>query len=317
MGSNAGFRIRLRARIGKAFSIEHKSIKFEVLGHEVDVSSQIAEQSLSETRWLIFRAGPFDTEGAAYDYGWELRRRLNIAAAASYLGIDTGDDKPTGWINPDFAREQGLIGIDDRLYPNVHGLIVCPDDGRNRFANAHAEATMRTDPAQMIGAMTDLDCDIPQLSTSTAISLQLFNTALMVPDHLAQIVLTVASVEQLGRKERWAGEQVQFIKQLAQEARSGAAADEEVAAAIEKITRVGVLESTRRVLRRLDLENLIRAWSDLYGKRSKLFHEGSMGSTYEVAELAWEAVRLSGKIVLRAVEQEGVELPRAATVHYA
>ena len=58
-------------------------------------------------------------------------------------------------------------------------------------------------------------------------------------------------------------------------------------------------------------------WEDVYGRRSGLFHGGASDDrNTDVFELAADAMKVCGRIVLSTAKQEGAGLPAAAQLHF-
>jgi hypothetical protein len=152
MADTTGFRIRLRVRIAKGLTTEATSLHFIMANKDVTITSQNKEEPLSKAKWIVLNASGFSTEEAARHFGTRLRSILQLAALSSRLGVDPGEDKPTSWVNEDFARSIGLIKEHERIAPNVHGLAILPDDDNTRFPVMNAQATVTADPEHFLSA---------------------------------------------------------------------------------------------------------------------------------------------------------------------
>ena len=119
-------------------------------GREIEIKSQNKEEKLREAKWLVFSAGGFDSEEEARIFGEKLRTIVSIVGICARLGIDVGNDGASSSVNEEFARSIGLIQPQERIHPNVHGLMVIPDDGLSRIATINAEAIVTSDPAQIV-----------------------------------------------------------------------------------------------------------------------------------------------------------------------
>jgi hypothetical protein len=136
----SGFRIRLRVRVAKGLTSEATSLNVKVMDKDITLTSQKREEPLNKAKWIVLGARGFPTEDAARHFGARLRSILQLAALSSRLGVDVGEDKPTSWVNENFARKIGLLKATERLAPNVHGLLILPDDDNTRFPIIDAEA---------------------------------------------------------------------------------------------------------------------------------------------------------------------------------
>ena len=73
----------------------------------------------------------FETEDQARVFGEELRRATHLAGLCNRLGVDArdpGEDRTVSWLNPEVF---GRMNPEKRLAPDVHGIVVLPDDGKN------------------------------------------------------------------------------------------------------------------------------------------------------------------------------------------
>jgi len=85
-------------------------------------------------------------------------------------------------MSEEFARSTGLIRPHERLHPNVHGLAILPDDDLTRFPLVRIEATVRADPAQFEGALTELAAGQRVQLSVAAEGVRLLNLALLNPN---------------------------------------------------------------------------------------------------------------------------------------
>jgi hypothetical protein len=148
-----GFRVRLRVRIAKALTSEDSSLNVMVMNKNITITSQKKDEPLCKSKWIVLVARGFLTEEAAQQFGTRLRSILQLAALSARLGVDVGEDKPTAWVNEDYARSIGLIKHNERIVPNVHGLLILPDDDKIRFPVIDADATVTADPEHLTSAL--------------------------------------------------------------------------------------------------------------------------------------------------------------------
>jgi hypothetical protein len=237
------------------------------------------------------------------------------------LGVDVGFDRPTGYINEEFARAKGLVEPHQRIHPNVHGLLVIPDDDNNRFPLIRIEATVRADPDQFSNALIELAAQIPIKLSPAEEGARVLNLALINPEPLAQVTLALSAIEALGQSESWTPQQHNLIESLAVQVESGGSVSNveqrEVADAIRRsLHKIGLRQGVTRVLKRLQMQHLRNEWDRIYGLRSGEIHGTKRLTQSELAQLAFDAVTLCGKIVLAAAKRDGVVLPRIASTHF-
>jgi hypothetical protein len=111
-----------------------------------------------------------------------------------------------------------------------------------------------------------------------------------------------------------------LLAQLAAQAETSTSAPDaertEVAAALRRLHRVGLLQGVMRVLDTLGLHHLRKDWRRLYNARSNLFHGTVQLAEHEIAELATSAMTLCGRIILTLAERDGVTLPSVTDMHF-
>lgn len=316
-----GFRVRYRVRIGKALNSEAVSQTLVVAGRNVTIKSQEKGQRLWDTTWLILDARGFDVEREARDFGEQLGVIVQIAALSCNLGVDVGRSEPDCFINEDLLRKIGRIKDHERVKPNIHGLIVIPDDEDTLFPLVKAQIEVTKDPAQLIDAMSELANRVPLEMNEAAPCVRLLNLALMSTEPLSQIVLAFSAVEALGQNEKWTAGQAELLKQLAKQVEQGASGDDEEASEVAEalrrsLHRIGLRQGVKRVLSSLDLSHLVPEWDRLYPQRSGVFH-GTAGLTQkEMNRLANEIVKLAGTIILALIQRSGIKLPSVASKHF-
>jgi hypothetical protein len=151
--------------------------------------------------------------------------------------------------------------------------------------------------------------------------LRLLNLALMTSEPLAQMVLAISAVEELGQNEKWSEAQLALIKQLAAiaDASGDLSADQggEVAKSIRGgLFRLSLRQGVMRLLSHLQLDHLRNEWDQLYGVRSGLFHGTARLSDSEINQAALDSITLCGRIILAMVAKEGTKVPSIAATHF-
>jgi hypothetical protein len=322
MADATGFRIRLRVRIPKSFTTESTSLHVAVANKDVTITGQERDEPLNKAKWIVLIACGFSTEQAATSFGNRLRSIVQLAALSSRLGADVGEDKPSGWVNEDFARSIGLIKEHERIAANIHGLAILPDDDNTRIPIIKIEGTVTADPEQFASALKEIgDSDHSNLG-GAANGVRLINLALMASEPLAQMVLALSAVEELGQCEEWSDCQKSLIEYLASvaETSEGGTADEraEITQAIRNgLFRLSLRQGVMRLLSRLGLGQQRKEWDRLYGIRSGLFHGIAHLSNEEINAAAQDTLTLCGAIILTAVASENIQIPSVAAKHFS
>lgn len=320
MSENEKFRARLRVRLGKALTSDDPVLVAKIGGREVEIKSQTKDETLRNAKWVVFTAGGFESEAAAQAFGEQLRTIAGIVGICTRLGIDVGEDKPTTWINEEWARSIGLIREEERIHPNVHGLMVFPDDGLSRIAATSMQGVVTADPTQLLKAAENLGETLPIALSIAEAGVRILNLALMSAEPLTQVVLSISVVEALGQDENWTENQRSILKRLADNLEIGDNVNpesQEIADALRRsVHRIGLRQGVLRVLARLKLEHLKKEWDRLYAMRSGVFHGTQHLTEPEMNQLAQDSITLCGKIVIALLSQEGIEVPAIAETHF-
>jgi hypothetical protein len=214
----------------------------------VIITSQNKDEPLNKAKWIILTAGGFATEIAAQHFGDRLRSILLLAAFSSRLGVDVGEDRPTCWVREEFARSIGFLKDHERLAPNIHGLIIIPDDDKTRFPIVNAQGIVTSDPHQLLSALRELG-EAENIDMGTAdVAIRILNQALMTSEPLAQMVLAFSTVEELSQnKKSWYQNQLVLREELALAAeRSSIGTDTERNELAQAIRTVYPYPRTRR-----------------------------------------------------------------------
>jgi hypothetical protein len=321
MAEESGFRVRLRVRIAKGLTTDETSLVVVVANKNVAITSQNKNEPLSKAKWIVLNVRGFTTEAEAQHFGTRLCAILQLAALSSRLGVDAGDNTPSSWVDEQFARSQGLIKEHERLAPNIHGLAILADDDSIRFPLMDVQATVTANPEHFASALRELG-DGSDIDLGVAANgVRLLNLALMTTEPLAQMVLALSAIEELGQNQKWSEAQMALIKQLAAaaEASSEVTAEQgaEVAKAIETgVFRLSLRQGVMRLLSSLYLDHLRKEWDRLYSIRSGIFHGTARLTDAQLSQAALDTITLCGRIILAIVAKEGQKVPSIAATHF-
>jgi hypothetical protein len=322
MVEQSGFRIRLRVRIAKALTTEVTSLSVVVANKEVTITSQDREQPLSQAKWIVLGVRGFTAEKEAEEFGTRLCSILQLAALSSRLGVDAGENKPTGWVREDFARSSGWIKEHERIAPNIHGLAILPDDDYTRIPIMDIRGTVTADPEQFMSALRESGESGDISLGAAANGVRLINLALMTSEPLAQMVLALSAVEELGQNQKWGEAQIALIEQLADAADASAEVTAEERTEVARAIRSGLFplslrQGVVRLLLGLNLDHLRKEWDRLYSIRSGLFHGTARLSAPEINQAALDTITLCGRIILAIVAKDGARVPSIAATHFS
>ena len=335
MESRTGYRLWLKLRVGKTLGTEEAALTASVAGREVVIESDRGSKPLKEATWLLIGCRGFEAEDDARDFGEKLRRAAHMAGLCARVGVDAGDpgeDRTVSWFNPEVLRESGALDPDTRLGPDIHGLLVLPDDGNTVFLRTGPSTlSVRSNADNFVRALQDAlpESDAPAGdSPSIRRAVRVLNMAEMNTDPIAKIVLAVSTVEGLATDAPWTDAQKGLIESAAawlERTHGDGEEVDQIAKAIRRIRPESIRQRIRKMLDSNDLSDLWRDWDALYGKRSRLFHGGrkdggeQRGEHLEESELhalGQDALTLCGRIVLSMAKRERIPVPDRASVHF-
>ena len=311
---------RVQVKIGHRFHKDAESLTATVLGRPVSIKSRFGP--ISDTDWIVVEACGFLSESEACQFGERLRLLVTIAGLCSHLGIDAGRDATLGQFSEHALKKMGFED-DFRVPPEIHGVLVLPDDGKSQFIYASASLSVTSDPGQLLEAVEQLSdnsasFDAAKYPESLINSLRLLNLAMIADDRRAKIVLAIAAVEGLIRDEKWSDRQRRWLADTVATLQEEDDDDlREIADALERMYRVSLRQGAFRLLEENGLEDYKPRWDDVYGKRSGLFHGTLVLDRHETHRLANDTVKLCVTIVLTILRNRGVVLPQIATIHFS
>ena len=335
MANQLRYRLRLKLRTGKRLSSEEASLTATIAGRTVTIGSEGKAQPLSKATWLVLGCRGFETEERARQFGEALRRAVHLAGLSARVGVDAGDpgeDRTLTWFNPEaihpeIRREHPEI----RFGPDVHGIVVLPDDGNTVFMSGSAQAEALSNAEYFLQALEDAlpESDpAPRGSPAVRRAIRLLNLAEMNKDPIARAVLAISTVEGLAVDLPWTERQRKLIDEAVtwlQATHGDQDGAEQVIEAIRRVRMESIRQRIRRLLETNGLSSHWQAWDSLYARRSRLLHDRSSaggearGDQLEQTELhrfGQEATTLCAKIVLSIAKRSGLPVPGLAKVHF-
>ncbi len=305
------FGARLRFRTTKGLRTPTATITFQVDGHAVTLASTDGKQ-LREGGWYSLTASGFKDWSEAKGFGDRLRTALQIASIRRMLGVDVGSGRATSSLGPafyDHLAEQGRF-----VRPNIHGLDVFEDRPGTTWHNGSLGGSVSTNAAGIVDDLAMLAGKVSSEEPAKFNAIRLLNEALVAVEASAKLTLAIAAVEMLAQGEKWKVAQKKAIKRLLQTLESDDTLSpeerEELAIAVKRIYKAGVMLGFRRLLDRLKLNELWELWSELYSDRSRILHGLAYAAPEERAGMVAPAILLSARIVLTALD---TEIPGAAS----
>lgn len=331
------YRLWLKLRSAKPLHSEKTSLTATIAGRPVTIESEDRDQPLSKASWLVIGCRGFETEDLARRFGESLRRAVHLAGLCTRMGIDAGDpgeDRTRSWVNPDaISPELRREFPEVRFGPDVHGIVILPDDKNTVFLKLSApEAVVRLNAEHFLEALEQAlpDDDMrPGESPSIRRAIRILNLAEMNQDPIAKAMLAISTVEGLATDPPWTDGQLKLIEEAANSLKNACGDAEDARQVVEAIRRVrkeSIRQRIRKLLAMNGLSSLWQAWDNLYDRRSDLLHgrsaagEESRGDHLEQAELhrfGHEATTLSAQIVLSIAKRNGMPVPDHAKTHFA
>ena len=330
MAEKTKYRLHLKFRVGKSLDTEDSALTASIDGRTVTIESEDRGQPLSEASWLVMSCRGFETEDQARVFGEELRRATHLAGLCNRLGVDArdpGEDRTVSWLNPEVF---GRMNPEKRLAPDVHGIVVLPDDGKNVFGRGRANARVLANTGHFVRSLEECLPENGPLRGSPSIrrAIRVLSLAEIAEDPIAKLVLAVSTIEGLATDPPWTEGQRALIDSAAEWLERAHGDQEEaiqVLKAIRRVRRESIRQRIRQLLQTNDLSNVSLEWERLYSRRSSLFHGRSeagsehRGNHLEEASLralGEEAIKLCARIVLSMARREGIAVPGRAKVHF-
>lgn len=330
------YRLWLKVRTAKPLDSEETTLTAMIAGKPVIIKSDEGGQPLSEASWLVIDCRGFETEDMARQFGEALQRALHLAALCTRVGMDAGDPgegRTRSWVNSEailskLRHKYPAI----RSGPDVHGIVVLPDDENTVFLKlSEPRVVVRSNAGHFVHALKQAlpndDMDAPGLS-SIRRAIHVLNLAEMNRDPIAKTVLAISTVEGLAVDPPWTDEQKRLIQEAANSLETACGDTEDAKQVIQAIRQVRKESIRQRIRKLLDvngLSSLWESWESLYATRSKLLHgrstseEESQGDHLEKTELhrfGNEAATLSTRIVLTIAKRSGMPVPDHTKTHF-
>ena len=331
MADKIGYRLWLKFRVGKSLGTEESALTASIDNRTVTIESEDRGKPLSKAHWLVMNCGGFETEAQAREFGEELRRATHLAGLCNRVGVDAGDpgeDRTMTWINPEFFPR---VNPDQRPAPDVHGIVVLPDDGNNVFARVRASGRVLANAGYFMRSLEEcLTEGAPFRSDSSSIrrAIRVLSLAEISKDPITKLVLAVSTIEGLATDPPWTNEQQELLESVAACLKNAHGDGEEpmqVVEAIQRVRRESIRQRIRKLLQANGLSEVWRDWDSLYEKRSTLFHgrrkadgehRGSHLEESALHRLGQEAIKLSARIILTIAKRKGIAVPGRAEVHF-
>ena len=335
MAEKIKYRLWLKLRVGRSLATEESALTASVAGRAVTVESNRQSEPLSKASWLVMGCRGFETEDDAREFGEELRRGVHLAGLCARVGVDAGDpgeDRTVSWVNPEILRSGGGLGPDTRIGPDVHGIVILPDDGKTRFVRlGQPTVQVWSNAGDFVRAIEEAlpegdvsGSDFPSIRRA----IRVLNLAEMNTDPIAKVVLAISTIEGLATDPPWADEQQKLIESSAawlERTHGDGEETREVIEAIRRVRRESIRQRIKKSLAANELLGVWQEWEKLYSKRSRLFHGGTKERSEhrgdhleesEVHALGQEAINLCARIVLSMAKREGISVPDRAKVHF-
>jgi hypothetical protein len=214
-----GFIARLRFRVCKRLDIPEYEQDVEFGPYKATLLGQNKGQPICESDWLILRVKALGTEEEARKVGEKLKVAVALSSARARLGVDIGNDKPTGSV-ANFVVEAIREEFHVEIRSNIHGIDVYSEASPVLVLNINADALVSTKPEPFLSGAWRFFNEEWSVTPRLQEAVILLNAALINPEQLAQVVLAVSAVEMMGQDEEWSPAQKQLLEQSADAART-------------------------------------------------------------------------------------------------
>jgi hypothetical protein len=297
---------RLRFRVSHKLNLQRRAWRFTVAGVPVRIRARKLGQKICDADWLVMLAD-LDNEEAARQFGSTIQTAVACAALQNRIGVDVGMKNKT---TTHFSEHIRKLLADDgvALQNDAHGISVYPTSKSNAFLVFEAHLTVLTEPKPLIDDISKIIHANRSLSSAALNAVLFANAGMLSVDPVGKLALCVSAIEVLSGSEKWTPSQKKVLTELAGIVRNFDELSEaeaiELHDTILRHPRIGVLESIRRVLRSLQLDEHIPRFLELYNQRSRLFHGSLTATDADLPHLAGEASELAWIIVTRRVKVE-------------
>jgi hypothetical protein len=241
------------------------------------VTFEMGEEAHPAGQWAIAKIGGFATEKEAHRVGKRLGDILLVSGAVTRLGIDVGFSRPSTIQFGEAARAAVRKETGEELQGETHGLVVYDEEHPVGFIGVQARGSVLISADDFEKRLGDWAEPSSGLTERQRVSAALINDSLFVPQTEARFILRISAVEALCDQTVRDARYQTAIEHLAQQLASQTL-DEEIRETLKRTLDNAKRESLRQAymtkFRALRSQAEATAFDELYGKRSKLVHDG-------------------------------------------
>ena len=240
------------------------------------VTFEMGQEAHPVGHWAIAQIGGFATEEEARTAGRRLGDMLLVVGAITKLGVDVGFSRPSKMGFGEAVRAAVRKETGKELQGETHGLMVY-EEGAVALMHfqARGSALISADAFEKrLGDWAEPSSDLTERQRNCA---ALINDSLFVPQIEGQFILRISAVEALCEQAVRDARYQTAIEHLEHQLASQEL-DEEIRETLKRTLDNAKRESLRLAymtkFRALRSQAEAKAFDDLYGKRSKLVHDG-------------------------------------------
>jgi hypothetical protein len=281
-----GFRARFQLPTGTALDEDADRLQIHLPGIPAPLTLKaIGATTIRDSSALSIAGTGFLSDADAREAGARVKQALTFAAVELRMGIDVGKDKflsGFGEIVKDQARKQGV-----RLLDDVHGLVVYPEDLEVRFSYSRARLTAVRNKGRFVEVFTRAFAQTKPLDSKTALSVELFVSSFFEASPRAQLLAMLSAVEALAEQELQGGKILAVVNESIVRAKMlpEGPSKQTLLSRLGELRRESISASCRRLISSLLSPQDAERFTEIYGARSKLLHEGSLPKGADLAAM--------------------------------
>ena len=296
--------VRYNFRISHPLEISNSEFSTIICGQKCKISTSDNSPIINST-WLIFKFDDFKSEIAATQFGKKFASALILTGVLKNIGIDGGEDKSTVNFSQKFIDAIAKTG--GILRPNVHGLSVYENTGEDVYLKPSFDGIVSQNSDAFFSNLSDSFFSIGEIGELEKLALRILALSKIGTGPLAQSILAISAVEAISRCPPWTVAQLKLIEKIKLEALGSKELPpeeaSEVAAALDRTFRYGVLQSIRQKMKALGLSRSDwKNFNEAYNLRSSILH-GSASESENYNELWNKSHPICDKIIIAAIKK--------------
>ncbi len=255
---------------------------------------------INMARQLTLTVGGFPSESDAYQFASRLKSAVDLVGVILQDGIDTGSNKALGSVGESIRKHYEAQG--QQALSEIHGFQIYNEEPKPKFISVRATLSASRPAQTFVDSVLRAMALADKIKPKEKLAIEIYNAAHFESSQESRFISLITAVECLAKPEKLPSPIPELVDELLNKSTYSEkllpGVRDSFLGRLQELKKESIGKACERTIRETLGEQQAKTFKIYYSERSKLVHEGSVGSNFNTIEEVEKLDKLVADLIL-------------------